>query len=81
MAKRTVEQITLCLADQASVVYPKIAGRVPPLTLGSLREAAGPEAQTLADIWALVNRACRDRLNRRAVRRTVQRAYGLELDA
>ena len=81
MTTRTSESITKCLADQASIVYPKVAGDVTALTLADLRAAAEPEAQVLASIWPLVGQACRDRCNTRAVRRTIQRAYGLALDA
>ena len=79
MAKRTAESITQCLADQASLIYPRMV-RAPALSLGELRAAAAPEAELLAKIWPVVGRACRNRCNARAVRRTVQRAYGLPLD-
>ena len=81
MGARTAEYVTLCLADQASIVYSKVAGPRPALPLADLRAAAAPEAAELAAIWPLVGQACRDRCNVRAVRRTIQRAYDLPLDA
>mgnify|MGYP001596158561 CR=1 len=79
MSMRTVESATKCLADQASVVFPKLVQR-PALSLGELRAAARPEAEVLAKIWPPLGRAARDRCNVRAVRRTIQRAYNLPLD-